>query len=43
MEDSVRLEDIVAELARDQKETRTALREAGTDEQSIKRNRHPYH
>ena len=40
MEDSVRLEDIVAELARDQKETRAALREAaqarkGT-EQSVK-------
>ena len=28
MEDSVRLEDIVAEFARDRKETRAALREA---------------
>ena len=40
MEDSVRLEDIVAELARDQKETRAALREAAQarneTEQSIK-------
>ena len=40
MEDSVRLEEIVAELARDQKETRAALREAAQarneTEQSIK-------
>ena len=40
MQDSVRLEDIVAELARDQKETRAALREAAQarkdTEQSVK-------